>query len=72
MAYNPAERLRPPKVNAMLADLSHLHAGLRASAEHHNDGCMLAVSLGLLAVVIANKNPIPAWLSVVQSICRRT
>jgi hypothetical protein len=49
MAYNPAERLRPAEINAMLADLSHLHAGFRAPAEHHNNGRMLAVSLGLLA-----------------------
>ena len=49
MAYNPAERLRPAEINAMLANLSHLHAGFRAPAEHHNNGRMLAVSLGLLA-----------------------
>src|SRR4029077_9300241 len=49
MAYNLAERLRPPKVNPMLTDLSHLRTGLRAPAEHYDDGRVLAVSLSRLA-----------------------
>ena len=49
MAYNLSKRLRPSKVNAMLTDLSHLHAGLRFTSKHNNDGRMLAVGLSRLA-----------------------
>jgi hypothetical protein len=49
MAYNLAERLRPLKVNAMLTNLSHLHARLRSTSKHNNDGRMLAVGLNRLA-----------------------
>jgi hypothetical protein len=33
----------------MLTDLSHLHAGLRFTSKHNNDGRMLAVGLSRLA-----------------------
>lgn len=49
LAYNPGERLRPPKVDAVFTDLSHLHTGLRAPAKHYDNCRVLRISHGPLA-----------------------
>jgi hypothetical protein len=49
LAYNPRDGLGPAEVDAMFADLAHLHTRLCAPAQHYDDGRVLTVGHGRLA-----------------------
>ena len=44
-----SDGLGPAEVDAMFADLAHLHTGLCAPAQHYDDGRVLTVGHGRLA-----------------------